>query len=178
MTSAPGPGPGSPCSPGGAHRAQRRRAERHLIGCGDCRSRLDGLRRSVGLLRVAGGFAVPLAEPRPLWPDLAREIRERRRERPIRFPLFRPIPLGLAACLALVAFGSWTAVRPGGPLALGPKSSTKAARPAPTPPVAAPVEETAVADSSPEVREARPSSPNRPAPNPGTMIRPPAEATH
>jgi anti-sigma factor RsiW len=63
----------------------RRRVERHLIGCPQCRQELAALERALGVLHRVS--AEPAAKPdaSSLWPELARQIRESRR--PARSPL-------------------------------------------------------------------------------------------
>lgn len=56
----------------------RRRAERHLIGCRGCRERLDAHQRSLELLHQAAAVSPSTADAPGLWPALARQIREER----------------------------------------------------------------------------------------------------
>ncbi len=72
--------------------AERRRVERHLIGCPACRGRRDASKQSLSVLRdvaalgpIAPGFRAGGDRP-SVWPALARQIRESR-HRPDR--LFR-----------------------------------------------------------------------------------------
>jgi anti-sigma factor RsiW len=65
--------------------SDRRRVERHLIGCSACRRHLETSRNAVEVLRAAGAVApalsssaVPVTVP-SLWPALARQIQESRR---------------------------------------------------------------------------------------------------
>jgi hypothetical protein len=94
----------------------RRLAERHLIGCADCRRELEGLRGALGVLHAAAGgepAGAAAAAPAPdLWPALERQIREARR--PAR--LF-PVPqwawaAAAAAVLALVTAAAGVAMGP------------------------------------------------------------------
>src|SRR3954447_7200475 len=67
----------------------RRRVERHLIGCPRCRQHQASLGQALGVLRtVAATVLAPLDAP-SLWPALARQIRESRR--PVPTPTF-PTP--------------------------------------------------------------------------------------
>ena len=62
--------------------ADRRRVERHLIGCDLCRERRDAAARSLALLHLAREPHPPDGSPADapsLWPALARQIRESRR---------------------------------------------------------------------------------------------------
>src|SRR4051812_33308011 len=66
----------------------RRRVERHLIGCPQCRLHQASLGEAVGVLRaVAATAATGSSSDAPsLWPALARQIRESRR--PVPTPTF------------------------------------------------------------------------------------------
>src|SRR3954471_14000913 len=62
----------------------RRRVERHLIGCPQCRLHQASLGEAVGVLRavaVTAATGSPSGAP-SLWPALARQIRESRRPVP------------------------------------------------------------------------------------------------
>ncbi|MFO0950208.1 MAG: zf-HC2 domain-containing protein [Isosphaeraceae bacterium] len=69
--------------------ADRRKVERHLIVCPDCRERRDALDATLGVLHAAAAQYVPTApdaaETPSLWPALERQIREARHTP--RFPL-------------------------------------------------------------------------------------------
>jgi len=92
----------------------RRRVERHLIGCPHCRERQDALGRSLEVLRAVSATPLVPSGVSSLWPALERQIRESRR--PVPAPGFTFLPafawprlslgpaLGLAAGL-LVAIG-------------------------------------------------------------------------
>lgn len=93
---------------------ERRRAERHVIGCASCRGRLASHRESLDALRSAG-LDDPVAPDSPsLWPALARQIRETRRPAPSwgfpRAEAWTWARLGLAAGVLALAFGLglWT----------------------------------------------------------------------
>jgi anti-sigma factor RsiW len=66
--------------------AERRRVERHLIGCANCRERLESHRANLALLHIAAveepgaGSFVRDRSDSVLWPAIARQIRESRRE--------------------------------------------------------------------------------------------------
>ena len=112
----------------------RRRAERHLIVCGECRSRLGSLRSALGALGMLSAEAVPSQSP-SLWPALARQIRESRHPEPATFAI-RPIWMGLGiAASALMAAGLTTwgvgRVRPGGESVASKPLSAKAPVPSP-----------------------------------------------
>ena len=100
---------------------ERRRVERHLIGCPNCRRRRTAL---TGVLNVLHAAAAPAAigagpDAPSLWPALARQIRESRRPVPaaglasfpfsfsfslarFRFGLAPALGLGLGAMIATV----------------------------------------------------------------------------
>jgi len=92
----------------------RRRVERHLIGCPQCREHQTSLGRSLDVLRtVAATPLAPSTGVSSLWPALERQIRESRRPAPapgfvLPFGLVWPRSslrpaLGLAAGLLLAA---------------------------------------------------------------------------
>ncbi len=88
---------------------ERRRAERHLVGCPDCRGRLASLRVAVDTLRTAAEVPAVVPESfRSLWPDLARQIRESRR--PATFPWARLLtsPTFALAATLLITVGTAT----------------------------------------------------------------------
>lgn len=66
--------------------ADRRRVERHLIGCANCRERLRSDRAALALLQIAAQedpdtcSLVGDRSDSVLWPAIARQIRESRRE--------------------------------------------------------------------------------------------------
>jgi anti-sigma factor RsiW len=96
----------------------RRRVERHLIGCPKCRHRRAALDQTLGILQTVAAES-PLRPDAPsLWPALARQIRESRRPArvpffgswrlwPRRLELWPAVGLGLGlAVAALVALGA------------------------------------------------------------------------
>ena len=111
--------------------SERRKTERHLITCSQCRDRLESLRSSLSVLKTLGMDSGPRFDHPSLWPALARQIRESRREPQSRpwMPTLRPSASwwspALAACL-LVASGvfyfGYLGNRPGA--ALAPQSLT------------------------------------------------------
>lgn len=56
----------------------RRKVERHLIGCPDCRDRREVAGRTLGILRSAAQVPSTREDAPSLWPALARQIRESR----------------------------------------------------------------------------------------------------
>jgi len=86
----------------------RRRVERHLIGCPQCRQHQTALGQALETLRTVA--AVPPAAPdtSSLWPALARQIREARRPAPVSpWPSF------------LTVAGSWLRANPWPAVGLG-----------------------------------------------------------
>jgi hypothetical protein len=82
----------------------RRRAERHLVGCAGCRERLGRQRAALEALHALGQVEPPAASGGSLWPALERQIAETRRQaRPwtIRLPR-RWLAAAAAAALAVV----------------------------------------------------------------------------
>lgn len=89
----------------------RRRAERHLIVCGDCRERMESLRGAVGALGLLRDDAVAAADAPSLWPAVARQIQESRHPEPATIPFARSMWMGLgiaASALAIVGVTSWS----------------------------------------------------------------------
>jgi anti-sigma factor RsiW len=60
----------------------RRRVERHMIGCPDCRDRREGSETALSALRAASGISPARADAPSLWPALSRQIRESRHRSP------------------------------------------------------------------------------------------------
>jgi anti-sigma factor RsiW len=103
--------------------SERRRVERHLLGCSDCRQRRVVLTNALDVLHAAAAQSPVEPEAPSLWPALARQIRESRR--PVESPGFAllscggfrlglgPALLGLSLGLgALVAIGLSVGGRP------------------------------------------------------------------
>lgn len=90
----------------------RRRTERHLVTCPECRRHLSALRDVLGTLHRAAEIpALRPGDDRPLWPALARQIRESRRSSPFAIP-WRPaisptFALSATLLLTLVAALIW-----------------------------------------------------------------------
>ena len=73
----------------------RRRVERHLIGCPRCRRHQASLGQALEALRTVAATAPAPPDAPSLWPALARQIRESRR--PVPTPAFRfPFPFAMA----------------------------------------------------------------------------------
>src|SRR4051812_18082382 len=60
----------------------RRRVERHLIGCPECRQHRVALANALEILHTASAYSPVSPEAPSLWPALARQIRESRRPAP------------------------------------------------------------------------------------------------
>jgi anti-sigma factor RsiW len=60
----------------------RRRVERHMIGCPDCRDRREGSEVALSALRAAAGISPARADAPSIWPALSRQIRESRHGSP------------------------------------------------------------------------------------------------
>jgi anti-sigma factor RsiW len=73
---------------------ERRRVERHLIGCPQCRQHQAALGQSLEILRTVAAVAPAGSDAPSLWPALARQIRESRRPSP-KPALALPSPLPL-----------------------------------------------------------------------------------
>ncbi len=85
----------------------RRKTERHLIVCGDCRTRLESFSAALGALRgLALADNTASASP-SLWPALARQIRESKHVEPKVFA-FRPMWMGLAMAAGVLIVGTTT----------------------------------------------------------------------
>lgn len=79
----------------------RRRAQRHLIGCPSCRRRLESLREALSVLQGAAAVSPTKPSAPSLWPELERQIRESRRPAP---SMSLPWPrIGLFSAVSLAA---------------------------------------------------------------------------
>jgi hypothetical protein len=78
--------------------ADRRKVERHLIGCPGCRGRREALRETLGLLHAAAAVAPASPGGASLWPALDRQIREERHA---------PRPSAASLALSLDGLGPW-----------------------------------------------------------------------
>lgn len=76
---------------------ERRKVERHLIGCPTCRARSVSLAESLTALRSAAGV-LARTDSESLWPELNRQIRRSRHEP-------NAIPFGLYAIAASLFLG-------------------------------------------------------------------------
>jgi hypothetical protein len=86
--------------------AERRRVERHLIGCPQCRAHRAALANALGVLHAASGESPARADAPSLWPGLARQIRESRRPASApAWPFGRNWPRLALAAVLLVALG-------------------------------------------------------------------------
>ncbi|MDR3633156.1 MAG: hypothetical protein P4L84_04915 [Isosphaeraceae bacterium] len=91
---------------------ERRRVERHLIRCAQCRAHQAALANALEVLHAASGEPPARPDAPSLWPALARQIQESRRPAPASpWAFARHWPrLALAAAL-LVALGVTATVR-------------------------------------------------------------------
>jgi hypothetical protein len=96
--------------------SDRRRVERHLIGCPKCRQHHHSLDQALAVLHAASAQSPARSEAPSLWPELARQIRQSHRAAPA--PLwtwprlgFRPALAGLIVVLLLVALAVATGSR-------------------------------------------------------------------
>jgi anti-sigma factor RsiW len=88
----------------------RRRVERHLIGCLQCRQHHAALGQSLEILQTVAGTSSVESDTPSLWPALARQIRESRRPTPKPALVF-PSPFSLLI--------SWFRLNPWPALGLG-----------------------------------------------------------
>jgi anti-sigma factor RsiW len=113
--------------------SDRRRVERHLIGCTKCRECQAALENALQVLHVASAQAPARLDAPSLWPELARQIRQS--HRPVSAPAFVWPRFGLRPALALgllAVIGITLATRP-------PRTVVKVAAVSNVPPVAAPI---------------------------------------
>ncbi len=146
--------------------ADRRRVERHLLRCSDCRSLRDHLSQSLTLLHVLANQASRTsAEPPSLWPALAQQIHESRHAVPSAAPWWRLFawPMtGLSAAALLIASVAISG-RPKAPGIETPTQSVVTTRPAL--PTTSPKEASSQALSANKV-DSESDSPTAPVPLP------------
>lgn len=124
---------------------ERRRVERHVLGCPSCRERLAAQSRALGVLHSAAAED-PTSGHVSVWPALMRQIQETRRSTTPRFSRrVLALRVGLAAAAVLAAattgWGLWSlhqryqvVVRPRVPrsVAAAPVPSRVSLSPSPT----------------------------------------------
>lgn len=89
---------------------ERRRAERHLVGCPECRRQLASTQAALDALRTAA--TCDPAPPTPsLWPELSRQIRESRRPERTAWPRLLAWPGAALAASLLLTLGGVTLFR-------------------------------------------------------------------
>jgi len=140
---------------------ERRRVERHLIGCLGCRGRRESSDGALAALRSVAGVSPTPADAASLWPALDRQIR-RSRHLPARRPWLDR--LGLRAVLA-----PWPAFGLSLGLAAVAVAGLSAGRPAPRPSLVA-----TASTIAPTLRET--PAPAKPRALPETPARPVASA--
>ncbi len=144
---------------------ERRRVERHLIGCLDCRGRRDASEGSLAVLRAFANQPPARAEAPSLWPALDRQIRQSRhlparpswRDR-LGFRVGPAMGLGLSlglGGLAVATLAPTPAARPIPTSNLTPRSSTVAT-------VANPPTARTKPHAAPRPLRALPETPDRP----------------
>jgi hypothetical protein len=85
----------------------RRRVERHLIGCGSCRERLGRVSECLQVLQIAGQQGRASDSHQPLWPALSREIQESRREGRPGWWSWGPLAASLLIAVSALGIGAW-----------------------------------------------------------------------
>jgi anti-sigma factor RsiW len=125
--------------------ADRRRLDRHLEACADCRATVEALREVV---RRAPGLVVDAAPSQDLWPGIAHRLTVRPRAWWRRVTPAPSMPIGrlllpAAAALVIAALGGGLAWMIGHPPGVTPEQT--AALPAPAPIVAPTVPQTPAA---------------------------------
>lgn len=100
--------------------SERRRVERHLIGCPHCRGRKEALESAFGVLQATAGEPLVNPDAPSLWPALARQIREARRPAGVRsidfswlfaWSRLRPLPTFSLSLMLVFALGLTLVVR-------------------------------------------------------------------
>jgi anti-sigma factor RsiW len=109
----------------------RRRVERHLIGCPSCRLTREAHGQALDVLHAAAAQAPSRPDAPSLWPALARQIRESRRPAPVsslswpRFVLWPAFGLGFGLLMSFAV-----AVVTGQPSSRAPRVVLPKSRPA------------------------------------------------
>jgi Putative zinc-finger len=90
---------------------ERRKVERHLIGCPDCQGRRDASAAALAALRRLGEELPSKADVPSLWPSLSRQIRQSRHASPVLAWWEKPLPrpwgfASLTAALGVVLVAS------------------------------------------------------------------------
>jgi anti-sigma factor RsiW len=90
---------------------ERRKVERHLLGCPDCQERRDSSAGALAVLRRLGEESPSKVDAPSLWPALARQIRQSRHASPALPWWERPLPrpwgfASLTAALGVVLVAS------------------------------------------------------------------------
>lgn len=96
----------------------RRRTERHLVSCPDCRRHLASLRKVVRLLHEAAELPTFAPGTPSLWPELARQIRESRGVSMTLWPRLLTSPFVALAATLFLTLGTaavWSRLLPSGP---------------------------------------------------------------
>lgn len=100
--------------------SERRRVERHLIGCPHCRGRKEALQSAFKVLRATADEPLVNRDAPSLWPALARQIRESRRPartRPVdlswlfAWSRLRPLPTFALSMVLVAAIGLTLVIR-------------------------------------------------------------------
>lgn len=112
----------------------RRRVERHLIGCAHCQGRLVALQETLDVLQFAAAQPLLGREMPPLWPAVARQIRETRRPAAPWLASLPRVAIWSAACLVAGMLTSAWLMKPprpspGAPVVAGTVPAASGARP-------------------------------------------------
>jgi hypothetical protein len=85
---------------------ERRKVERHLIGCLDCKGHREASNDALSALRSFAEVAPARVDPPSLWPALSDQIRQSRHVKPTPSWWEAPLPRAwAAACLAMALIG-------------------------------------------------------------------------
>jgi anti-sigma factor RsiW len=147
--------------------SDRRRVERHLIGCATCREHQAALENALQVLQAAAAEAPARLDAPSLWPEVARQIRQS--HRPVSTPALAWPRFGLRPALGLgllAVIGITIATRPPRTDArVSVVSTPPVVNPLPTdvaPPPSAPAAEVVGEPSKPAVAETLVSEPAPP----------------